>query len=54
MTTDIGINTAGDRKPAKGKSTERLHGNRCLDSMAIGRALVAQEEPQPEYSTFFV
>jgi hypothetical protein len=35
------------------KSTE------CIDGivpaiMAIGRALVAREEPQPEYSMFFV
>jgi phage terminase large subunit-like protein len=38
---------------AKDKSTERIDGIVAL-IMAIGRALVAQEEPQPEYSMFFV
>jgi phage terminase large subunit-like protein len=44
---------AGNLKPAKDKSTERIDGIVAL-IMAIGRALVAQEEPQPEYSMFFV
>jgi phage terminase large subunit-like protein len=35
------------------KSTERIDGIVAL-IMAIGRALVAQEEPQAEYSMFFV
>ena len=40
---------AGNLKPAKDKSTERIDG--IVDTiMAIGRAMVAQEEPQPEYS----
>ena len=33
--------------------TERIDGI-VATIMAIGRALVAQEEPQPEYSMFFV
>jgi hypothetical protein len=37
----------------KDKSTERIDGI-VATIMAIGRALVAQEEPQPEYSMFFV
>ena len=44
---------AGNLKPAKDKSTERIDGIVAL-IMAIGRAMVAQEEPQPEYSLFFV
>ena len=44
---------AGNLKPAKDKSTERIDGI-VAAIMAIGRALVAQEEPQPEYSMFFV
>ena len=44
---------AGNLKPAKDKSTERIDGIVAL-IMAIGRAIVAQEEPQPEYSMFFV
>ena len=44
---------AGNLKPAKDKSTERIDGIVAL-IMAIGRRLVAQEEPQPEYSMFFV
>jgi hypothetical protein len=35
------------------KSTERIDGIGA-DIMAIGRAMVAQDEPQPEYSMFFV
>jgi phage terminase large subunit-like protein len=37
---------AGNLKPAKDKSTERIDGIVAL-IMAIGRALVAQEQPQP-------
>jgi phage terminase large subunit-like protein len=44
---------AGNLKPAKDKSTERIDGIVAL-IMAIGRAMVAQEEPQPAYSMFFV
>jgi phage terminase large subunit-like protein len=44
---------AGNLKPAKDKSTERIDGI-VATIMAIGRALVAQEEPQPEYSLHFV
>ena len=46
-------NGAGDLKPAKDKSTERIDGI-VAAIMAIGRAMVAQEEPQLEYSMFFV
>jgi phage terminase large subunit-like protein len=44
---------AGNLKPAKDKSTERIDGI-VATIMAIGRALVAQEKPQPEYSMFFI
>jgi phage terminase large subunit-like protein len=44
---------AGNLKPAKDKSTQRIDGIVAL-TMAIGRALVAQEEPEPEYSLHFV
>jgi phage terminase large subunit-like protein len=44
---------AGNLKPAKDKSTERIDGI-VATIMAIGRAMAAQEEPQPEYSLFFV
>jgi len=44
---------AGNLKPAKDKSTERIDGI-VAAIMAIGRAMVAQDEPQPEYSMFFV
>jgi phage terminase large subunit-like protein len=44
---------AGNLKPAKDKSTERIDGIVAL-IMAIGRAIVAQEELEPEYSLFFV
>jgi phage terminase large subunit-like protein len=44
---------AGNLKPAKNKSTERIDGIVAL-IMAIRRALVAQEDPQPEYSLHFV
>jgi phage terminase large subunit-like protein len=39
---------AGHLKPAKDKSPERIDGIVAL-IMAIGRAMVVQEEPQPEY-----
>jgi Phage Terminase len=44
---------AGNLKPAKDKSTERIDGIVAL-IMAIGRAMVAQEEPEPSYQLFFV
>ena len=44
---------AGNLKPAKDKSTERIDGI-VATIMAIGRAMVAQDEPQPAYSMFFV
>ena len=44
---------AGNLKPAKDKGIERIDGI-VATIMAIGRAMVAQEEPQPEYSMFFV
>jgi phage terminase large subunit-like protein len=37
----------------KHKGTERIDGIVAL-IMAIGRAMLAREEPQPEYSLFFV
>ena len=40
-------------KPAKDKSTERIDGI-VAAIMAIGRALVPQDEPQPDYSLHFV
>jgi hypothetical protein len=40
-------------KPAKDKPTERIDGIVAL-IMAIGRAMLAQEEAQLEYSLFFV
>jgi phage terminase large subunit-like protein len=43
----------GNLKPAKDKSTERIDGIVAL-IMAIGRAMVTQDEPQPEYSLHFV
>jgi phage terminase large subunit-like protein len=42
---------AGNRKPAKDKSTERFDGIVAI-IMAIGRAMVTQEEPQPQYQVF--
>ena len=48
-----GQDPAGNLKPAKDKSTERIDGIIAI-IMAIGRAMIAQEEPQPEYSLFFV
>jgi len=43
---------AGNLKPAK-ESTERIDGIGAT-IMALGRAMVAQEEPEPVYSMFFV
>jgi hypothetical protein len=40
------------RQPPKDKSTERIDG--IVAAIMAGRALVAQEEPQPEYSLHFV
>jgi phage terminase large subunit-like protein len=40
-------------KPTKDKSTERLDGI-VATIMAIGRAMVAQEQPQPSYQVFWV
>jgi hypothetical protein len=40
---------AGNLKPAKDKSTDRIDGI-VATIMAIGRALLAQEEPEAEYS----
>jgi hypothetical protein len=39
---------ASNLKPAKEMSTERIDGIAAI-IMASGRALVAQEEPQPQY-----
>jgi phage terminase large subunit-like protein len=44
---------AGNLKPAKDKSTERIDGIVAI-VMALGRAMVAQEEPHPSYQMFFV
>jgi phage terminase large subunit-like protein len=44
---------AGNLKPAKDKSTERIDGIVAL-IMAIGRAMVAQQEPQPSYQMFIL
>jgi hypothetical protein len=44
----------GNLKPAKDKSTERIDGIVAATIMAIGRTMVAQDEPQPAYSMFFV
>jgi phage terminase large subunit-like protein len=44
---------ASNLKPAKDKSTERIDGI-VATITAIGRAIVAQEEPQPEYALHFV
>jgi hypothetical protein len=43
---------AGNLKPAKDKSTERI--GIVAPIMAKGRAMLAQEEPYVEYSMFFV
>jgi phage terminase large subunit-like protein len=44
---------AGNLKPAKDKSTERIDGI-VAAIMAIRRAMLAQEEPQPMYQVFWV
>jgi phage terminase large subunit-like protein len=44
--------SAGNLKPANDKSTERIDGIVAI-VMAIGRALVVQEEPQPSCQMFF-
>jgi hypothetical protein len=44
---------AGNLKPAKDKSTERIGGIVAV-IRAIGRALVAQEQPESVYSMLFV
>jgi hypothetical protein len=44
---------SGKLKPSKEKSIERIDGI-VATIMAIGRAMIAQEEPQPEYSLHFV
>jgi phage terminase large subunit-like protein len=44
---------SGNLKPAEDKSTECIDGIVAI-IMAIGRAMVAQEEPQPEYALHFV
>jgi phage terminase large subunit-like protein len=49
----VGRDPAGNLKPVKDKSTERIDGI-LATIVAIGRALVAQEEPEAEYSLFFV
>jgi hypothetical protein len=47
------VASAGNLKPAKDKSTERIDGI-VAAIMAIGRAMRAQKEPPPAYSKFFV
>jgi phage terminase large subunit-like protein len=44
---------AGNLKPAKDKSTERIDGI-VATIMAIGRAMLAQEDPQPTYQMFIL
>jgi phage terminase large subunit-like protein len=39
---------AGNLKPAKDKSTERIDGIVAM-IMALGRAMVVQQEPRPSY-----
>jgi phage terminase large subunit-like protein len=55
MAADVAVaqDPAGNLKPAKDKSTERIDGIVAL-IMAIGRALVAEEEPEPVYQIYFV
>jgi phage terminase large subunit-like protein len=55
MTANVAVaqDPAGNLKPAKDKSSDRIDGI-VATIMAIGRALVAREEPQPEYSLHFV
>jgi phage terminase large subunit-like protein len=49
----VAQDSAGNLKPAKDKSTERIDGI-VATIMAIGRAMVAEAEAQPAYSMFFV
>jgi phage terminase large subunit-like protein len=49
----IAQDPAGTLKPAKDKSTGRIDGIVAI-VMAIGRAMVVQEEPQPSYQIFFL
>jgi phage terminase large subunit-like protein len=53
MASDVAVaqDPAGNLKPAKDKSTERIDGI-VAAIMAIGCAMVAQEEPQPQYQVF--
>jgi phage terminase large subunit-like protein len=44
---------AGNLKPANDKSTERIDGIVAI-IMAIGRAMVVQDEPQPSYQMFIL
>jgi phage terminase large subunit-like protein len=55
MSANIAVtqDPADNLKPAEDKSIERIDGIVAL-IMAIGRPLVAEEEPEPEYSMFFV
>jgi phage terminase large subunit-like protein len=48
VTRWMAANVAVAQDPAKDKSTERIDGI-VATIMAIGRAMVAQEEPQPSY-----
>jgi phage terminase large subunit-like protein len=50
MTANVAVaqDPAANLKPAKDKSTERIDAIVAI-IMAIGRAMVAQEEPQIEY-----
>jgi len=52
-TGTVAQDVPGNLKPARDKSTERIDGVVAI-IMATGRALVAQEEPEPEYSMLFV
>jgi hypothetical protein len=45
--TSRGQDPAGNLKPAKDKSTERIDG--IVAIIAIGRAILAQDQPQPSY-----
>ena len=55
MTANVAVAQApaGNLKPAQDKSTERIDGIVAL-IIAIGRAMVAQDEPQPDHSLFLV
>ena len=49
----VAQDSAGNLKPAKDKSTERIDGIVTM-IMAIGRAMVDQEEQHVEYQLFWV